>query len=77
MKVKALKAGFYAGTKRVEGEEFDVADGAKAKWFMSVSSAVIAKPKGRGKDKAPETFADVAKDDAAAVAPDGGGGDLV
>lgn len=75
MKVRAIKAGFYASVRREVGEVFDVKDGAKSKWFVPVESAAVAKPKGRG--KAPETFADVAQADAAAVAPEGGGGDLV
>lgn len=74
MKVRALKQGYYGGSRRREGEVFDVKDGAKASWFVPVESATVAKPKGRG--KAPETFADVAQADAAAVAPEGGGGDL-
>lgn len=75
MKVRAIKPGFY-GSHRGAGEEFNVKDGAKAKWFAPVESATVAKPKGRGK-AAPETFNEVAQADAATVAPEGGGGDLV
>jgi 16S rRNA U1498 N3-methylase RsmE len=47
MKVIALSAGFYNGSRVREGAEFEVADGQKAKWFAPVEAvkAVAAKAK--------------------------------
>lgn len=75
MKVQVIKPGYHGGKRYKPGDVFDVADGLKGSWFAPVESATVAKPKGRG--KAPETFSDMAKADAATVAPEGGGGDLV
>jgi hypothetical protein len=39
MKVIALNMGFHKGSRIRKGEEFEVADGAKASWFAPVESA--------------------------------------
>lgn len=46
MKVIALSVGFHSGSLKNIGDEFDVADGAKASWFAPVESvaAKAAKP---------------------------------
>lgn len=36
MQVRALSTGFYGGSRRREGEVFDVKDGDEAKWFEPV-----------------------------------------
>lgn len=33
MQVRAISVGFYGGSRRREGEVFDVKDGDEAKWF--------------------------------------------
>ena len=60
MKVIALKDGFYAGSLRQRGEQFDVADGAKASWFAPVESqAAKADAKAKAKDE-PKALSQVA-----------------
>ncbi|KAA3649393.1 MAG: hypothetical protein DWQ11_18805 [Proteobacteria bacterium] len=71
MKVRAIKAGYYGGSRRREGEVFDVKDGVKAKWFAPAEMPALAKPK-QARGKAPETFSDLAKQDAASVSAEGG-----
>jgi len=39
MKVIALTVGFHNGSRIRKGEEFEVADGAKASWFAPIESA--------------------------------------
>lgn len=52
MEVRALSTGFYGGSRRREGEVFDVKDGDEAKWFEPVDpEAAAAKGKGKGKAK--------------------------
>jgi hypothetical protein len=36
MKVKALQAGFFGGSLRDAGHEFDVPEGTKSSWFVAV-----------------------------------------
>ena len=46
MKVIATKPGFHGGAMRNVGDEFEVADGAKASWFTSPDAGLkAAKPK--------------------------------
>lgn len=47
MKVVALQPGFYDGSLRAAGDEFDVDDKAKAEWFAPVDAAPKAKGKGK------------------------------
>lgn len=66
MKVKAITDGFYAGARRRAGAIFEVPDGTKSKWFVSVEEAeqIVAKVKPVKKGKAaaePETFSELAK----------------
>lgn len=61
MKVIATKPGFH-GTRRFEGDKFDVPDKAKASWFKPVSEVKPEdKPKGKAKDNAPETMSELAR----------------
>ena len=76
MKVQAIKTGFYAGMLRDSGDIFDAKDGAKAKWFAPTKAAETTKPV-RKKRSEPETFSEVAHQDADSVVPEGGGADLV
>lgn len=39
MKVVALKAGFFDGSLRAEGDQFEVPDDAKATWWAAVDGA--------------------------------------
>lgn len=69
MKVKATAIGFHGGFRRRVGDVFDVADGAKSKWFVPVDEAKVDdKPKGR--KKSPETFSEIAKVDTDALGKD-------
>jgi len=58
MKVKAIAPGFHNGRRRV-GDEFEVADGSKASWFVAIADTTVkapsapAKPKG-GKGDQPD-----------------------
>lgn len=59
MKVRAIALGFYGGERRRVGEEFDVPDKAKSKWFEPVTKEA----KGKGKkeaEKSPETLSELA-----------------
>lgn len=76
MKVLVLKMAFHGGRRVRPGEVIEVADGAKAKWFAPTQAAETTKP-GRKKRGEPETFSEVAQQDADSVAPEGGGADLV
>ena len=59
MKVIATKPGFYAGHLWQVGNEFDVAEGAKASWFTPV---VEYKPPAKPKEaKGPDTLSGLAK----------------
>lgn len=67
MKVIATKQGFYGGQLREEGDEFEVPDSAKSKWFEPVESgeAKVRGRKGKGA-KEPETFSEQNRADAEA-----------
>ena len=52
MQVRAISAGFYGGSRRREGEVFDVKDGDEAKWFEPVDPEAAKAAKGKGKGKA-------------------------
>lgn len=39
MKVRAIREGFYGGSRRRVGAIFDVADGAKGRWFVPAVAA--------------------------------------
>lgn len=56
MQVRALSTGFYGGSRRREGEVFNVKDGDSAKWFEPVEP-VEAKPAKAAKAKADEVEA--------------------
>lgn len=71
MKVIALKDGFYAGSLRQRGEQFDVADGAKASWFAPVESQAA---KADAKAKAKEESKAKAKDEPKALSQVAAGG---
>lgn len=64
MKVKALKAGFFGGTLREVGEEFEVPTGTKSTWFAPLTEY---KAPAAAKAKAdPKTLSEIAKAPAAA-----------
>jgi len=72
MKVKALQTGFFGGSRIREGQEFDVPDGTKGTWFVTVGehAAQAAKaPKAKPKAQ-PQTLSELAKE------PATGAGDL-
>lgn len=49
MKVRAIAPGFHGKLREVD-EEFDVADGRKASWYVPVGKEPAAeKPKAKGK----------------------------
>lgn len=80
MQVIATKVGFYRGSRIREGQEFDVPEGTKGKWFKPVEEVAEvkkAKPAKGKADKAPETLSELAKMDAKALAPEGGNDELV
>jgi hypothetical protein len=59
MKVKALKAGFFGGSLRDVGEEFEVPEGTKSAWFATLAeykAPVAAKAKAE-----PKTLSEIAK----------------
>lgn len=77
MKVRALESGFYGGFRRRAGDTFDVAEGAKAKWFTPVralgaeqAQTEPTEPKtskgGKGKKQEPNTLSEMARNPAAA-----------
>lgn len=47
-KVKAIKTGFYKGTRKRPGDVFDVTKGEKASWFVPTDEAPTG-PKARGR----------------------------
>ncbi len=77
VKVKALQAGFYGGARRRPGQVFEIKDDDKPGRWMEVLSAADeakeeAKPRGRKpRGDGPQTFADITKQDVAALTPKG------
>jgi len=71
MRVIATQLGFYKGSRVREGQVFEVPDGLKGKWFkpyVAAESELPAAKQKRGKGKGePETFGDIARQDAAAM----------
>jgi len=70
MKVRAIEMGFYEGNRVKKGEVFEVADGAKARWFTPVQALGPAasqkddgKVKGpaKGKAKEPDTLSEMTR----------------
>lgn len=70
MRVIATKLGFYRGSRVREGQVFEVPDGLKGKWFKPYVAAdsdlSAAKPKRKAKGE-PETFGEIARQDAATL----------
>ena len=65
MKVKALQAGFFGGSLRDEGQEFEVPAGTKSSWFVSLEeykAPVAVKAKAAAK-----TLSEIAKAPASAA----------
>lgn len=62
MKVIATQAGFFAGSLREKGTEFEVPDSFKASWVVRVGSpaAEEAKPKAQAKPR-PRALSELAK----------------
>ena len=59
MKVKALDAGFFAGSRIRAGQEFEVPEGTKASWFVPVGEfKAPAKVKAKAQ---PTTLSELAK----------------
>lgn len=50
MKVKAIAPGFHKGRRRV-GDEFEVADGSKASWFVAIAETTVKAPSGPAPSK--------------------------
>lgn len=73
MRVKAIKVGFYGGSRRRVGEVFEVADGAKGSWFEPVPAAESpkAKPKAKAKGEEVATLSELARVDGEAQVPKG------
>lgn len=60
MKVKALQNGFYNGARIRAGQEFEVADGTKASWFVALTE--YKEPAKAKTTKAqPKTLSELAK----------------
>lgn len=61
MKVIATKTGFDGKKVRVEGEEFEMPDGSKASWFVSVEKAKVKgqKPAKPEADEGSDNVADL------------------
>lgn len=75
VKVKALQPGFYAGARRRPGEVFALAEGdTPGRWMevLTEDEAKQVKPKAQAaKGKGPQTFSEIAKQDAKALTPKG------
>lgn len=76
VKVKALQPGFYAGARRRPGEVFALAEGdTPGRWMVVLTEdeAKQVKPKAvkPAKGNGPQTFSDIAKQDAKALTPKG------
>ena len=65
MKVKALQAGFFGGSLREEGQEFEVPSGTKSSWFVAMED--YKAPVKAKAPAVPKTLSEMAK--ASAVAP--------
>lgn len=62
MKVKALQAGFFGGTRVRLGQEFEVPEGTKGSWFVAVKEfKAPAADKGKAKAQ-PATLSELAKE---------------
>jgi hypothetical protein len=59
MKVKALQAGFFAGSLHDEGQEFEVPSGTKGSWFVAVEE--FKAPAKAPAKAAPKTLSEMAK----------------
>ena len=71
---KALTPGFYGGSLRQPGAVFEVKDGDTGMWFEVIDDeAKEAKPKAAkaAKGNGPQTFSEIAKQDAKTLAPKG------
>jgi hypothetical protein len=78
MRVVATAVGFYKGSRKRPGQEFDVPEGTKGKWFVKGEDAPkksAVDPKAKGKKGGPGTFSEIARGDAKTVPP-GSGDDL-
>ena len=65
MKVKALKPGFFNGSRVREGQTFEVPDGTKGSWFAPVAPEVkakSAKSKAKSESSEPEQPGDEVSD---------------
>ena len=58
MKVKALQAGFFGGSLRDAGHEFDVPEGTKSSWFVEVGDF---KAPAKATKAAPKALSEIAK----------------
>ena len=64
MKVKALEAGFYNGNRVRQGQEFEVPEGTKGKWFVALAEVKATEaPKAKGKKAEPQTLSEAAHQD--------------
>ena len=64
MKVKALEAGFYNGNRVRQGQEFEVPEGTKGKWFVALAEVKATEaPKTKGKKAEPQTLSEAAHQD--------------
>lgn len=72
---KAHTPGFYGGSLRQPGVVFEVKEGETGSWFEVIDEdeAKQAKPKAAkpAKGNGPQTFSEIAKQDAKALAPKG------
>lgn len=60
MKVKALQAGFFGGSRIREGQEFEVPAGTKGSWFLAVED--FKAPAEKPSKKQPKTLSEIAKE---------------
>jgi hypothetical protein len=71
---KAIQTGFYGGSLRQAGAVFEIDDGATGSWFEVVegSEEKPAKPRAqKAKGSGPQSFSELAKQDAKDLAPKG------
>lgn len=60
MKVIAIKQGFYGDVLRNPGDEFEVADSAKASWFTPADKVEAKAVKPKAKKDEPKALSEIA-----------------
>lgn len=79
MQVRAIKAGFYNDRRYRAGDTFEFKGEKLGSWMVAVEGDAQAEPEAKTESKpakgkkssGPQTFSDIAKQDAAALTPKG------